>query len=203
MPPADSFRILVVCTGNICRSPMAQAMLVDRLRQRLGAEGAQAFEVTSAGTHGLAGWEMEGDALRVLDELGVKADPFTARELLAEHVEDADLVLTATRDHRAAAVTLAPRASSRTFTLREFARLAAAVDASTVAADVADPVERARQLVSAAAGQRGYVRAEIVTDDDVADPYRRSAAAFQEAGAEIRAAVDAIVELLVPATAPA
>jgi protein-tyrosine phosphatase len=197
MSPADRFRILVVCTGNICRSPMAQAMITDGLRQRLGAEAAEAFEVTSAGTHGLAGWEIEPDALRVLDELGVKSDPFLARELLAEHIEDADLVLGATREHRAAAVTLVPRASGQAFTLREFARLAATVDPAVVA-DVTDPVERARRLVREAAGQRGYVRAEIATDDDVADPYRRSAKVFDQTGEEIRTAVDALVDLLAP-----
>src|SRR3954469_14787857 len=107
----DSFRILVVCTGNICRSPMAQAFLADGLRQRLGDEAfAEHFVVESAGTHGLTGEPIEPSAAEVLGTHGVALDTFAARVLAAEHIEGADLVLTATRDQRAAVVTLAPDA---------------------------------------------------------------------------------------------
>src|SRR3954449_3162307 len=114
---AEPFRILVVCTGNICRSPMAQAMLVGALRSKGEQTDHEWFEVSSAGTHGLTGEPMEATALQVLTGLGVETIPFTARELLAEHVEGADLVLGATRRHRGAAVTLVPAAAPRTFTL--------------------------------------------------------------------------------------
>ena len=206
MPPAGAFRILVVCTGNICRSPMAQAMLTHALRERLGADAA-AFEVTSAGTQGLAGWEIEPAAAQVLAELGVKPDPFAARELVADHIAEADLVLCASREHRAAAVTLAPWASASTFTLRELARLAAAVDPTPADGNGSegdgegdgngeDSAARARRRVVEASQLRGYVRPEQAIDDDIADPYGRDAAAFQRAGQEISAAVDAIVGLL-------
>jgi protein-tyrosine phosphatase len=184
------FRILVVCTGNICRSPMAQVLLTHRLRERLGREVAdEHFSVTSAGTYGLAGHPLEDAAARVLTSYGVEEEPFEARELLAEHVDAADLVLGATREHRAAVVTLVPPAASRSFTLREFARLVAAV----AEVEVADPGERARALVRAAAGQRGLVRPDHPSDDDVADPYRRPDEAFTHAGETIDTAVSTIV----------
>src|SRR3954469_13831085 len=143
------FRVLFVCTGNICRSPMGQAMLTSRLRASLGAAAADLVDVTSAGTYGLAGHPIEPDALDVLDELGVVPDEFAARELAKDILEHSDLVLTATREHRAATVSMLPRGSRRTFTIREFARLVEAVDVAAVWG--ADPVTRASALVDAAA----------------------------------------------------
>ena len=134
---STAFRVLHVCTGNICRSPMAEHLMRDGLVQRLGGD-ADRFVVESAGTWGHTGSPMEQYALTTLKTYGVDGQEFTARELVAEHVAGADLVLTATRDHRAAAVVLHPRAAARTFALREFGRLAGAVDASAL--PTGDPV---------------------------------------------------------------
>src|SRR4051812_5840492 len=150
----ETFRVLHVCTGNICRSPMAQLLMWDGLRKRLG-DDADRFVVESAGTWGHTGSPMEPHALTTLSSYDVDGSAFTARELVAEHVVAADLVLGATREHRAAAVVLHPRAAARTFTLREFARLADAVDSAVLPSG--DPVERARALVQAVAAQRGTV----------------------------------------------
>src|SRR4051812_14277854 len=150
----DTFRVLHVCTGNICRSPMAELLMRDGLRKRL-ADDADRFVVESAGTWGHTGSSMEPYALTTLSSYDVDGSAFTARELVAEHVVAADLVLGATREHRAAAVVLHPRAAARTFTLREFARLVGEVDPASLPAD--DPVERARALVVAAGPDRGPV----------------------------------------------
>src|SRR3954453_13971789 len=145
---AEPFRILVVCTGNICRSPVAQVVLTHDLRERLGREFAdEHFVVTSAGTHGIVGHPIEADAAEVLTGWGVTPDPFEARELAAAYVDEADLVLGASREHRAAVVTMLPRASQRTFTLREFARLASEADVPAEGDPAADPAERVRALV--------------------------------------------------------
>jgi protein-tyrosine phosphatase len=168
------FRVLHVCTGNICRSPMAELLMREGLRHRLG-EGARVFSVESAGTWGHTGSPLEPFAQSTLAGLGVDASAFRARELVAEHVVSADLVLTATREHRAAAVVLHPRAARRTFTVREFDRLLSAVDPTGLPAD---PEERARALVPLAARQRGLVRADRPEDDDVEDPYGGPAAGY-------------------------
>ena len=87
--------ILVVCTGNICRSPMAEGFLRAALAERLGDA---APVVTSAGT---AGWDGSGameESIRAAQERGVDIGPHLARQLDPEMVRDADLV--AVHGHR-------------------------------------------------------------------------------------------------------
>jgi protein-tyrosine phosphatase len=189
----DVFRVLHVCTGNICRSPMAERLTVHGLRERIGV-AADRFVVESAGTWGHGGSPMESFALSTLKAQGVDGDDFRARELVAEHVAGADLVLGATREHRAAAVVLHPRAAGRTFTLREFARLTAAVDPAQLTAT--DPVERARELVRAAAGRRGLVPPDHPKDDDLADPYQGPEHGFAVCGDLVRASLQRPLDLI-------
>ncbi len=191
--PDDVFRVLHVCTGNICRSPMAEALMRSGLQARLGGDAGR-FLVESAGTWGHSGSPMEPHALTTLAGYGVQGEAFRARELVAEHVVAADLVLGATREHRAAAVVLQPRAAARTFTLREFARLAGAVDPATL--PDGDVVERARALVRAAAGNRGLVPPASPKDDDLADPYHAPETAFQACGALVQDALQGPLDLL-------
>jgi protein-tyrosine phosphatase len=190
---SDTFRVLHVCTGNICRSPLAEHLMRDGLRTRLG-DGADRFVIESAGTWGHTGSPMEAYALSTLAAYDLDGSAFAARELVAEHVVAADLVLGATREHRAAAVVLHPRAAARTFTLREFARLVAAVDPGTLPAG--DLVERARALVVAAAAQRGLLPPQRPTDDDVDDPYQAPASAFASCGALVHATLQGPLDLL-------
>lgn len=188
-----TFRVLHVCTGNICRSPMAEHLMRTGLQQRLGG-AAGAFEIGSAGTWGHEGSPMESFALSTLAGLQVDGSAFTARELVAEHVAGADLVLAATREHRAAAVVLQPRAARRTFTLREFDRLLSGVDVSLL--PTGDPVARAHALVLAAAGQRGIIRPDRPTDDDLVDPYQGPESGFLACGALVQATLQRPLDLL-------
>jgi protein-tyrosine phosphatase len=163
------------------------------LRKRLG-DGAARFVIESAGTWGHTGSPMEPYALSTLASYDVDGAAFSARELVAEHVVAADLVLGATREHRAAAVVLHPRAAARTFTLREFARLAGAVEAAELPAE--DVVERARALVKAAAANRGLVPPDSPRDDDLDDPYQAPASAFATCGALVHATLQGPLDLL-------
>ncbi len=191
--PSSTFRVLHVCTGNICRSPMAEALTRAGLAERLGAEAAR-FVVESAGTWGHSGSPMEPEAVTTLAGYGVDGSGFRARELVDEHVAAADLVLAATREHRAAAVVLQPRAAARTFTLREFARLTAALDPSGL--PTGDVVERARALVRSAAGQRGRLAPPTPKDDDLADPYHAPQSVFAACAALVRATLQGPLDLL-------
>lgn len=163
------------------------------LAQRLGIE-AELFVVESAGTWGHSGSPMEDHAHTTLAGYGVDGAGFQARELVAEHVAGADLVLAASREHRAAAVVLHPRAASRTFTLREFARLVSVVDPDGLPAG--DVVERAHALVKAAAGRRGLVPPAHPSHDDLDDPYHAPASAFAVCAELVQATLAGPLDLL-------
>ena len=188
------FRVLHICTGNICRSPLAERLTRAGLATRVGP-GAP-FTVESAGTWGQNGSPMDPDALAALPAYGIDGSDFRARELTAEQVAAADLILGATREHRAAAVVLQPRASARTFTLREFARLAAYVDPADLPAG--DLGERARALVRAAAAQRGRTAPVRPVDDDLDDPYRGPRSGFAECAALVHDALQVPLDRLAP-----
>ncbi|MBI1758751.1 MAG: DUF4012 domain-containing protein [Actinobacteria bacterium] len=167
MGPAE-FRILVVCTGNVCRSPLAERLIRSWLTA-LPGDHAGRFAVTSAGTRGLVGRAMDPRSARVCEVFGASAEGFTGRALDVGQLLTADLVLTAGREHRAEAVRRCPAVHPRVFTIREFGRLVAAIPAAELPATT-DPVERARLLVEAARSRRGTARATDPAEDDVIDP---------------------------------
>ncbi|KUJ43768.1 protein tyrosine phosphatase, partial [Streptomyces albus subsp. albus] len=128
----DTFRILHVSTGNVCRSPITERLTRHALVDRLGDPLSGGLIVESAGTWGHEGAPMEANAEVVLADFGADATGFVGRELLDEHVIRADLVLTATRDHRAQVISMGHSAGLRTFTLKEFTRLVRAIDPATL-----------------------------------------------------------------------
>ena len=194
----DRFRILFVCTGNICRSPIAERLTRHELTARLGARGAGQIMVESAGTWGHEGAPMEAHAATVLGEYGADPAGFAGRELLDEHVIDADLVLTATLDHRAQVISMGHAAGLRTFTLKEFTRLVRTIDPATLPdpAQDAGVAARARALVRAAAALRGWLLASSPEADEVDDPYGAPISMFRNCGEEIYDALDPVVTAL-------
>jgi len=189
---AGSFTVLTVCTGNICRSPLAAALLRIALADL-------PTRVHSAGTRALVGLGMPDASLRIAARLGVPdAAAHRARQLRTEWVQDADLILALDREHRRGVVELLPRASRRAFTVREFARFAAAVtDVELDTGAGVTTADRMRHAVEAAAQVRGTLpplpRPE---DDDVVDPYRRSFEVYQESSDQLVPAIEATVSLL-------
>lgn len=198
--PGDCFRILHVSTGNVCRSPITERLTRHALADRLGDPLAGGLVVESAGTWGHEGAPMEANAEQVLADFGADASGFVGRELLDDHVIRADLVLTATRDHRAQVISMGHSAGLRTFTLKEFTRLVQAIDPATLP-DPRDSaaggvVGRARSLVRAAAALRGWLLAPSVEADEVYDPYGAPLPFFRSVGGEINEALDPVVRAL-------
>jgi protein-tyrosine phosphatase len=113
-------------------------------------------------------------------------------------LDEADLVLTATREHRGLIVAANPRVLARTLTLREFARLLGPVTSSDIdqQVDSGDPVERIAAIVSAALANRGLVPVDDPADDDIADPYGRARSAYERAARQIDAALSVPLGLL-------
>ncbi|WP_436773167.1 low molecular weight phosphatase family protein [Yinghuangia sp. YIM S09857] len=198
MAGAGPFRILFVCTGSICRSPIAERLARLGLSRRLASYECDRIEVASAGTWGHEGASMEPFAAEVVREFGGDPGDFKGRELQDEHVAEADLVLTATLDHRAHVVSMGHASGLRTFTLKEFTRLVAVLEHSAV--PDGDLVERGRFLVRAAAALRGRMAAPGPEWDEVADPYGSPLNVFRACASEINTAIDPMLTALTART---
>jgi protein-tyrosine phosphatase len=165
--------VLFVCHANICRSPMAQRLTALAAGDRL--------ITASAGTHAFAGDPMHPGAAAALREVGADPAGHASRPLTGAMVGSASLVLTATREQRAAAATLAPAALARIFTLRQFGRLAAAVDPARVQHPSTDgstdvsTVDKLERLLAEVALVRGSVQPVPPAQDDLADPVQGTA----------------------------
>jgi protein-tyrosine phosphatase len=103
-------RILVVCVGNICRSPTVEYLLRHRL-------GDRAIEVSSAGLGALVGHPIDPIAGALLAEHGIDASAHRARQLEDQHLIDADLILVMQRAHLSTLARRSPHAVGRTFLL--------------------------------------------------------------------------------------
>jgi len=121
-------QVLVVCTGNICRSPMAEGFLKELFRLR--ADEVEAIDVSSAGTDAWDGSPATLQAISAAHEREADISDHTSRHLAAQQVDQADLVLGMTTEHRDVAILLAPRAAARLFTLKELVPLLEALPAA-------------------------------------------------------------------------
>lgn len=114
--------LLFVCTGNICRSPMAEYMM----RKRLGPDSG--WKVMSAGVSALEGAPATPAAVTALREIGVNGGGHRSRPLDRELVDAASVIVVMTAAHRERVESLYPDAKEKTFVLRSFDPTAGAVD---------------------------------------------------------------------------
>lgn len=186
-------RLLFVCTGNICRSPVAERLTLAQASRALGdSPELERIEVRSAGVQATPGSRIEPHSSRALHTLGGDAAEFRARRLTAELAASADLVLTMTRGHREAVLGLNPRGLRRTFTLAEAADLAGLADLSGLGLTPVD--ERAREL-----GRRldaARARRQAGPADDIADPMGQRAAVHADVAARIDRALRPLAAVL-------
>nr|WP_228508572.1 low molecular weight phosphatase family protein [Herbiconiux sp. VKM Ac-1786] len=184
---------MTVCSGNICRSPLAQLMIADGLADISG------FVVESAGTIAKDDQEMPEQAQVIARGFGLEPAGHRARYLTEDVVVEADVLLAMSRSHRSEIVRHAPSKISKTFTVREFARLASGVtDEQIVAAagdgSLRDRVAAALRLV--VAQKASSPRPTDPELDDVIDPYRRDDSVYRQSADELEPAVGEVVRVL-------
>ncbi len=170
----SGFRVLFVCIGNVCRSPLGERLLAKRL------EGT-GYEVSSAGVAAMVGSPMDPGSAVHLEGTGATADGFVSRQLTPAMVDQSDLVLTATKAIRSRVLEDSPGALRRTFTVLELAALLDVVGADP---DPAALVRRAAEERSRAA----------LDDYDIPDPYGRDEATYAHAAELMTTAVERIAK---------
>ena len=178
-------RVLVVCTGNVCRSPVAERLLAAALP-------GDGVEVASAGVRPMVGHPIDEPIAELLRAAGGNTVDFAARPLQAEELREADLVLVMAREHRAAVASLVPAQMRSTLLLLEAAQAATSLAATGWPADVApEPGARLAALPRLAGRLRGTAgRTEL----EVPDPHRRSAQVYLESFTLVASAVAALAE---------
>ncbi|MCC3266558.1 low molecular weight phosphatase family protein [Arthrobacter gengyunqii] len=178
------FRILTVCTGNICRSPMAERLL----QAGFDAMAPGEFTVESAGTGALVGSGIEPHVAGFVNVFGGDSANFASRQLSTGILAGQDLVLALSRAHRSKIVELAPGLLRRTFTLRELARLLPQIEGQDdVGASERWTAAMARALRLRTANPAGP------EEDDVVDPYRRSDDVYDQMVHQLTPAVNTLL----------
>ncbi len=181
--------LVFVCHANVCRSPMAERLARHAVAKRPGLRSA-GIRVTSAGTHARDGTPIHPPVAEVLGRLGADGSGFRSRTVTVPLVRESTVVLTATRAQRAAVVTLLPSAVRRTFTLRQFGRLAATLDAGRLAG--VPPAARLAALVDEMPAARADSQPVAAEDDDLADPVNGTTEDVWSCALEIQRSLDRV-----------
>jgi protein-tyrosine phosphatase len=190
-PITEAISVLTVCTGNICRSPMAQVML----RSRLEAIGVDC-DVTSAGFV-TEDRPASPPAVDLLAGRGLDLRSHRSRRLTAELLGDRDLILCMERRHVREIAVLDRDAFERAFTFPELARRAEATGPRRPGEGVRDWLRRI------SSGRRPTDVLGVDPTDEVADPYGRNAAAYRRTAEHLDELLDVVVPHLFPAATPA
>lgn len=189
MSAVDDGTILMVCTGNVCRSPLLERLVQGALDERFGAG---TVPVRSAGTLALVGEPMDVRAAGVLRGLGGDPEGFVARRLTEPMIRSAAMVLTATRDHRAQVSRMHPRAMKRTFTFRELAQILSHLPDEELPTG-SDPHERIAALTRLATNHRGRHRPGATDELDITDPFRREDGVYDVMRQQVQTAAPGVL----------
>lgn len=189
-------RILFVCTGNTCRSPMAEAML-----RQLAADRGLEMEVKSAGVSAWDGTPMSDYAAAVLKEHHVAGyGTFAARALSEAEVAWADLILTLTVSHKRHVLQRFPAAADKTYTIREYAELGEGGSGERDRLqELAAKLQMKQELGQEPTPEERAELAElerICPNPDVADPFGGSLEEYRMTAMQIREALLVVVDKL-------
>lgn len=173
--------ILFVCTGNLCRSPMAEGLLRSHLERR----DVDGVTVVSSGTWGLDGEPPTRPAVAVMNDRGISIGSHRARSLERSDLERADLVIAMTSVHRREIEERVPEAGPKVLLLKELSLMEP------------DPPEGAgpdERLAALLATERPEYRRALDLDDPMGLPI----GVYERCAQELEAGINKLVGLLWP-----
>jgi protein-tyrosine phosphatase len=189
----DSVRLLFVCTGSLCRSPIAERLVKARVPDALGARASSVW-MTSAGLAAIPGGPMHPYSAEALVAHLGDPEGFMSKRFQPEMAVQADLVLTMTKTQRREVLLRAPRGLRHTFTLWESAGLLEHADLDGL---TSVPLgEWARALAARLDTVRRY--AFPSSDDDIANPISGNRKPHREAAAAVAEALQPLLAALLP-----
>lgn len=175
-------KVLFVCTGNICRSPMGELLLPSIFQD-------PAITADSAGTRGLDSHAIDPSSAKLLQQVGIDSSAFRSKRITPQLANDSDLILCFEQHQRQDIATMAPRAGRRTFLLTDFANMCAYCAQQGLATG-STRQERLESVIDNAS----MIRPMLPTPLTIEDPHRKDFAVFEKAYQQITQALTLIAK---------